>query len=239
MFSEDLWRILSIEGNNLKIIKEERLPTTMRFDNDGETGRRLSGYCNSDGAINYGCNAWSTISNFENGGVRGEVIEDSELNNYLNTTYLSSLSEVNYVQRDMTWNIGPSGTTHSSKNIYELRELECLYRWIGDVALINTSEYLNANSNSDCWNMTQLRSHPSCFYTNYLYNYRLYWWWALNADAADTFAVTEINGGDDANVSRAHATKEGSIRPVLYLKSNIKLKGKGTEFEPYEIEQIY
>ena len=248
-FSGDVWRIMSISPQgNLKIIKDERIDLTGysgvnpndnykgRFDASGNSGRRTSGYCSNTYAINSGCNAWASMSNFTNIGTgnyysSGVVTEDSELNTYLNNTYKNSLSDLTYVQTNMTWNVGHSGLSNDTKNVSELENMEKAYTWNGDIALAAKSEYIRAHGNTDCSNAKYLYDNYQnevCKTTNYLFKSD-YWFWLLSPLSRAANAEFNAYSGYVGNPSASG--QNGSVRPVLYLSQNITLIGSGTNDE--------
>ena len=240
-FSGDIWRIMSISPQgNLKIIKEDRIDLTGysgvnpndnytgRFD---EAGRRTTGYCSLGLAPTKGCNAWSRTNSFTNGSYNGEVMDNAEINTYLNSTYKMSLSDLNNIQLDMSWNIGGAGTYEDKESIAELQIKEKTNIWIGDIALPTKSEYIRAHSNNDCLTAFALATNyqnDTCKTTNYLYksNYRYYLLSPrLNAEATEL----GISSGRIGNYSPNYINN--SVLPTLYLKSNITLTGNGTNDE--------
>ena len=250
-FNNEVWRIMSIDNNrNIKIIKDERIDLTGyespysgigssnyqgKFDS---AGFRVTGYCSLAHAITYGCNVWSSTSNmvgtpaiFTNENYSGVVSNDSELNIFLNGVYksfLQSSEEWGYVKTGMSWSIGPSGTYNDSNNIQTLVEMENEYKWIGDIALATKSEYMRANNNLNCLTTFNLRSNSNmCSITNYLYK-EGYWWWLLSPYLGYPDSLLNV----DKYVSGTNpGSSNGSVRPSLYLKSNITLAGNGTNDE--------
>ena len=246
-FSGDIWRIMSITPQgNLKIIKEDRIDLSNysgvnpednykgRFDSSGATGRRTSGYCSQNASVINGCNVWSIIDNFVNEGTYGSVgpvIDDSELNKYLNNIYKNSLSDFSYVQLSMTWNIGHAGTRNDVFSLLELENMEKIYKWIGDIALPTKTEYMRANSNDNCLDASVLynsRFTDECGTSNYLKSN--FWYWLLSPQTERSYFVLTSYAGAAVNSAFAHDTL-GSVRPALYLKSNITLTGNGTNDE--------
>ena len=242
-FNNEVWRIMSINSSgNLKIIKDERIDLTGysgvksgstvqgRFDAPGATGRRTTGYCSNTYAQQYGCNAWAKMSSFENAGTgnsysSGVVTEDAELNTYLNSTYKNSLSDLTYVQTGMTWNVGHAGAYDDTLTVSQLEDMEKAYTWTGDIALATKSEYIRAHGNTDCSNAKYLSDNRNtCKTTNYLHK-SSYLYWLLSPDSSIASTEFNANGG---GVYRTNANYQyGSVRPVLHLKSNIKLTGNG------------
>ena len=242
-FNNEVWRIMSISPQgNLKIIKEDRINLTNysgvnpednykgRFDESGATGRRTTGYCSKSNSQRYGCNAWAAMSSFANTGTgayysSGPVTEDSELNTYLNSTYKNSLSDLIYVQTNMTWNVGHAGANDDTLTVSQLEDMEKAYTWTGDIALATKSEYIRAHGNTDCSNAKYLSDNSNtCKTTNYLHK-SSYLYWLLSPDSSYARYEFSAYGG---NVSGTFAASQnGSVRPVLHLKSNIKLTGNG------------
>ena len=244
-FSGDVWRIMSISpSGNLKIIKDERIDLTGysglksgttnqgRFDASGATGRRTSGYCSNSYAVSNGCNAWAAMSSFANTGTgnyysSGPVAADSELNTYLNGTYKSSLTDLSKVQTNMTWNVGHAGVYNDTLSISQLEDMEKAYTWSGDIALATKSEYIRAHGNTNCLNAKYLYDNyqnDTCKTTNYLYK-SAYWYWLLSPNSTIASTVFHAYSGHVSNTI-AH-NQNGSVRPVLHLKSNITLSGNG------------
>ena len=240
-------KIMSISpGGNLKIIKDDRIDLTGYsgvspnenyrgiFDESGATGRRTSGYCSNVYAQQYGCNAWGTIDNFANNVIiganynsSGPVIEDAELNTYLNSTYKNNLSDLTYVQPNMIWNVGHAGANNDAFSVSQLEDMEKAYTWNGDIALPTKSEYIRAHGNVNCSNAKYLYDNyqsDTCKISNYLYksDYR---YWLLSPFSTSTRGVF-IALSD--YVDNYYANGRGvSVLPVLYLKSNITLSGNG------------
>ena len=248
-FSGDVWRIMSISPQgNLKIIKEDRIDLTGysgvnpndnykgRFDASGATGRRMSGYCSHTSAQSYGCSVWGKIKEFTTGKLTnystGEVSEDSELNKYLNGIFKSSLSNLLYIQTNMTWNIGHAGRYNDADTVSSLQTMEKNYKWTGDIGLPTKSEYIRANNNDSCLNALSLynaKDTDTCKITNYLYT-QDYMYWLLSPTSQYTYGI--IISHNSGYIYYTYASSIGiSVKPVLYLKSNITLTGNGTNDE--------
>ena len=249
-FNGEVWRIMSINSSgNIKIIKDERIDLTGysgvntsnsllgRFDASGNSGRRTSGYCSNSLAVNYGCNAWGTIDSFAKTGIgiyysSGPVTADSELNTYLNGTYESGLSDKSYIAENITWNVGPAGAYNDTLSVSQLEDMEKAYTWTGDIALATKSEYIRAHGNTDCSNAKYLLDNyqnDTCKTTNYLYKSD-YWYWLLSPYSGAAIYEFSAASGSVRHDYGAY-DQRGSVRPVLYLKSNITLSGNGTNDE--------
>ena len=152
-FNNELWRIIAIETDNtLKIIKRNSLGV-MPFDKPDNRNNKNNTYCNNTsyndktGNQEYtGCGIWNKINGTYNNGVySGTITENSTLNNYLNSTYLDSLNDRNYI----TSHIFYTGTTKSDMNIEQLVQSEKKETWYGNVGLINTSDFIKSSTNSN------------------------------------------------------------------------------------------
>ena len=236
-FSGDVWRIMSISPQgNLKIIKEDVIDlsnysgvnpegNTGRFDKEG---RRTTGYCSQGSAVPYGCNAWAAMNNFSNFmSLTGDVVEDSELNIFLNTTYKSELSSLNFVQTGMTWNVGHASSHNDRNNVKELQNMEKNFTWVGDIALPTKSEYIRAHGNLNCSNAKYLSDNyqnDTCKSTNYLFKSDSIYYWLLSPASSTHLVLQQVYGSFTSKMSNRYSY----VRPALYLKSNITLTGDGT-----------
>ena len=149
----------------------------------------------------------------------------------MNTTYKSSLTDLSKVQTGMKWNVGHAGVYNDTLTVSQLENMEKSYTWKGDVALATKSEYIRAHGNTDCSNAKYLYDNyqnDTCKATNYLYKSG-YRYWLLSPNS--TYAGSEFNA-NSGYVNNFYASNQGgSVRPVLYLKSNITLTGNGTNDE--------
>ena len=107
----------------------------------------------------------------------------------------------------------------------QLEDMEKAYTWTGDIALATKSEYIRAHGNTDCSNAKYLSDNRNtCKTTNYLHK-SSYLYWLLSPYSSYAHYEFCANRGD---VLGTYArTQTGSVRPVLHLKSNIKLTGNG------------
>ena len=233
-FSGDVWRIISISPQgNLKIVKNSYInlsqyngvmsssTTSGRFDIVGSDGR-ISGYCSLGNAETYGCNAWAAMNNFTNGTYSGPVEAHSSLNTFLNTLYKNSLSDLSYIQQNMIWNIGSSGINNDTKTIAELQTMERTNNWTGDIALLTKSEFIRTHNDNNCLTAETLRNSECHSYLNNV-------GFLLSPFSDNT---THILVAVKNRISEVEINNTGStVRPSLYLKSNIKLTGNGTKGE--------
>ncbi len=202
-----LWRILAIESDGtLKIMKNDSV-ANMHWD----TGVGAWGY-----------NDWS----------RPAVV-----NSYLNNDYYGSLSDdFKAIIENHVWNTG--AVTHANNDLVNQIEEEKSITWRGNVGLISVSDYIKANSNfNQCGNFSLNNSnYETCRQTNFLIRPQRFWTITaydniiLNLSSV-VYRISEA-GGISAE-SAGYSTSD--IFPAMYLNSNIKLYGKGTEIIPYKI----
>ena len=239
------WRIVSVEADGtLKIIKEASTGNRA-FDSrtTATTGPRLNSnntYCRiwTDG-IYYGCNAWNAVSGiYTNNIFEGTVTQDSEMKRYLNEEYYISLKAMaksqiqayNFDKGPVTW-----GTDVTSGIIQESKD-----SWSGNIALLGVSDWYKASSDAGCVNTSddwyiegKTHNEYKCSLNNYLYKSDG-WWWLLPPGGGEPNIVLYIGSVGYVRPATAYETA-GAVRPVMYLKANIKLTGSGTSSDPYKI----
>ena len=158
----------------------------------------------------------------------------ADINTYLNGYYYNSLTSTSQSQIvEETYYVG---TVTSGNDIQDQISEEKAVTSKIKVALPTLSEYLRSNSNtSNCRTVALVnQNYNTCKNTTWMFNSDN--WWTMSASAHSTSTVFDVNsyGGIDDNYSVI-----GSIfgtRPTLYLNSNVKLSGSGTESDPYVIE---
>lgn len=124
-------------------------------------------------------------------------------------------------------NKGRSALTNSEDNIYSYE---------GKIGLINISDYLKASTNDKCNNMTSAYGNPNydCSKENYLF-LDGYPTWTMNAHNDNnnrSWRITAIGSLLPVLVSNDNSY----IRPVIYIKGNVLITGKGTKTNPYVVE---
>ncbi len=228
-FNDEIWRIVSLENDDsLKIIRNENLGS-MFFDKAGYRNVNSSTFCNK--ATTLGCNVWNINDNFYES---GSVVQNSSLNDYLNSNYLDSINSYDrsYII-DANFDVGIIYLGNSELTFSTYNEMAKNIFWNGKIALLTVNDYVLASLDTNCKTPYYLSlENNSCKEQNYLY--QKYNWWTLNATSLTMRSwVWEINGlgvmvpNDASNTS--------NVRPVLNLKSDIKLKGSGTLDNPYII----
>ena len=253
-FNDELWRIIAIEPDDtLKIILDSNRLGVMRWDTYGNRNNDNNTYCNREftyynSTQYWGCNAWSHVDGiFSNENYEGTVSQDASINTYLNNDFYNSLSKDKQYIVSHDFNVGILSSLDASTDttsISEIYKTEKSKLWRGNIGLINVSDYLKASTNNQCINTGASRNdNAPCSYENgnYLDAFKQETW-TINAVtpkasvrtvSANFIHSTEglIQGG----ISSSYALSKYLIRPVVFLDSNIKLDGSGTENDPFTI----
>ena len=276
MFNNELWRIISKEADGTyKIIRNDPLyddypegqtsgasAGCLEYDvefNRTKYGIDVGSYCaktqptEPNGIYGTGCNAWSTTASMVGspdeyvvGLNHGDVLKDSSMNIYLNTVYYNKLTEeARNAIVSHNFNIGGIDYVQDN-NLENILKEESAYMWNGKIALMNVSDFMNANSDQEkCSLLYNVVGNPAeeCAKTNWLVPKATVW--ALdpvtNDDAlggvfgnnADIVAIINYFGG--VGIVVPSNTGEVTAEPVVYLNSNIELGGYGSKENPYII----
>ena len=263
-FNNELWRIIAKEADGTyKIIRDEILPqnanyTPMAYDVENHRTTEKNTYCTNPG---YGCGVFAAVSGtFQtpDGKYSGTVTEDSSIKEYLNNTYYPTLNGTAKTQvQSHAFNIGSvqylnvSGNDSIEKNIAG----EKMYKWTGNVGLINVSDLLRASTNIACTSATDEynalgQEVPKETCGSYLttmspINEELGFigYWTMNAFFDEFIGGSHVvwiaafsqGVGGFAN-ENANSDDTDGARPVLYLKSDIEITGgDGTKGNPFVI----
>lgn len=141
--------------------------------------------------------------------------EKSSLNNYLNNIYYYKINQKsrNLIQKHK-W--------EETNNLY----------YIG---LISISDYIKSNNNSLCQTIySNWENFNKCKEDNYLnslnFNNKNNYAWTISKDVNNIYHFGNMYFGDSMP-----SYNDFAVFPVLYLKGNVSLKGKGTIEMPYQI----
>ena len=235
-FNGEEWRIVAVENDGaIKIVKTSNF--TSRFYDDSSRNNKENSYCLQFPESQYwGCNVWSAITGtYTNGKSSGTVTKDSALNTYLNTTYFASLNSAakDSIQSHASY-IGRVSLS-TLDTLVSNQKAEELYSWSGNVALLQSTDYLKATTNTACINAisSQISPYP-CGTDNYLYMTNVIGPWTLNPYPDFPSVTTNVDHTNGRLVS-VHPNDTKTILPVVYLKANTILTGSGTSSNPYKI----
>lgn len=248
-FNGELWRIIAKETDGTYKIIRDQLSENRAFDEENYRTTANNTFCDSSYS---GCNVYGKVNGIfrlMSGQKMGTVTEDSSLSKYLNETYYNTLTSdaKNQVQTH-AFNIGVVlvyGGGNQNNSIYSDLNGEKAFQWTGNIGLPNVTDILRANSDSRC-NSAGAASgtlEQNLCISNYLVNNMSeISFWTMNGYSTQTYATSgavwvpyrSVNG---ISFSVQAPSYSGGVRPVLFLKSTIKITGgNGSQSSPYMIE---
>ena len=218
-----------------------------------EEGKYIYRGADPNNYITFNDEMWRIISVNSEGNLKiirqdsiGDMVWDSSnsndwakpasLNTYLNSTYYDSLNDdAKKIVIEQMFSIG-SVIDHNTNLAVQIQSENSVI-WTGKVGLISVSEFLRANTNTvQCASFDLNNANYSmCRTANYLVPNSMdsLSRWTISALASDLDHVFFVNSS--GNVYYNRVPNESSVLPVLYLKSDIYLKGSGTVDNPYII----
>ena len=159
----------------------------------------------------------------------------ASLNTYLNETYyksLTSTAQSQIVAKDFS--IG--AVKFDNNDLADQINDENGTKWNGKVALATVSEYIRSNSNKSSCGSFSLNNdnNSSCRNTNWMDTTSVYYWLTLspNAGQSDFLLIVRSSGFVEGGLAEGLGFE---VRPALYLSSEVKLSGTGTQSDPYEL----
>ena len=189
-----------------------------------------------------------------------EVLSTSSYNNWvastlrieLNGIYLTSLTnESQSMIESVKYYLGGyNDSFHSTQKMYYYERKasgsEYFYgtnpaNWTGKVALMYASDYGYASANCETKSLYDYEENNSendlrsCNDTNWLYNLKAYEWLLPQGSGNKRYAFYVHSTGRIGDYGSVNSN-ESSVRPTLYLKSNVKITGgSGTSSDPYTL----
>ena len=246
--NDELWRIVGVFGNNIKLVRDEIL-TTYSFDNK-TTAQGVEG--------NYGTNDWAksylreflndyycdnktiTCRSTINGDVANNAIITCPDVNKINSTSKNMIEQVTWNLGGTTWKTTtPPFATYSTKELYTMERATSATTSRDYIGLIYPSDYGYASTDASCRQnlragITYINSTwggtPACKNNNWLYKgvgYR-----TISPYSTDPGHVYYVTG--DGDLLSGRSLYPTNIRPSLYLKTNVKIvNGLGTSDNPF------
>ena len=248
-FNGELWRIIAKETDGTYKIIRDQLSENRAFDEENYRTTANNTFCDSSYS---GCNVYGKVNGIfrlMSGQKMGTVTEDSSLSKYLNETYYNTLTSdaKNQVQTH-AFNIGVVlvyGGGNQNNSIYSDLNGEKAFQWTGNIGLPNVTDILRANSDSRC-NSAGAASgtlEQNLCISNYLVNNMSeISFWTMNGYSTQTYATSgavwiPYRSGNRISFSVQAPSYSGGVRPVLFLKSTIKITGgNGSQSSPYIIK---
>ena len=253
-FNDELWRIIGVFDTDDGTGKVEKRLKIIRNESIGN----YSWDYNSAG--NY-INEWSTaqLNNLLNSGAYYNRTTGTYYNNS------TTASNVDFTNNGLTekakamignakWYLGGTADYTNSSNglashFYKYERGTTVYSgrstsWTGKVGLMYPSDYGYATSGGTTTNRASCLSKEmynwddssvsDCKNNDWMYNSNI-WQWTISPRADDSRAVFSVNLA--GFVSNSYANYDSAARPVVHLKSTIKvITGSGTKESPYILE---
>ena len=255
-FNGEAWRIIGVFGSNLKLVRDDIL-TTYSFDNK-TTAQGIE--------TNYGTNDWTKsylrefLNDYYYGGKTITCHSETSGSTATNATITCpDINKINDTAKSMiqntTWTLG--GTTYKTSNPpYETYPVNELYEsergtqvYSGHattstdyIGLIYPSDYGYASTDASCrqnlragltYTNNTYGGTPTCKNNNWLF--KGVWYWAISPDSSNAHYVFSV--GSDGPLGGYWALFLGSVRPSVYLKSDIKIvSGSGIKDDAFKLE---
>ena len=236
----ELWRIIGVfnnitkgDGSNENLVKIIRVDSLGKYPWDNKfTG----------GVIGYGSNDWSTAT----------LQQDLNSGTYYTTTLKNDTTR-NAIE-EVVWNLGGTDDdeTSTASMFYAAERGTTVYSgrpttWTGKIGLMYSSDYGYATSGGttkdraaclakELYNWNDYPDFNDCRGNDYLYNSSLMLYqWTLSPNSANAYGVFRVR--EDSRVDRIEVYTSNSVRPALFLKSNIQVdKGTGAKSDPYRLK---
>ena len=249
-FNNELWRIIGVFGNNVKLIRSESLGD-LSWDSSASS---VNG--------GWGVNEWSQadlqvyLNKMYYGGT--SVTCYGSTNNSTTTCPTGTIDETSKSLIDYhTWNTGGAGGVEGTAKTDTLAfyntergnqtgkisnggrycndTVERTTTWPGYIGLPYTTDYAYASSENICeTNMVKQDSSNAYICKNNNWMFKIIWYWTLSPFAHSGSSRDVLGVGSDGYVYNFYAADGGAVFPAIYLKSNILIEsGKGTSSDPY------
>ncbi len=140
------------------------------------------------------------------------------LNNYLNNTYLNTISEIDKIA-SVKWNIGPSTSYKSTETVYtDETRIKTTNNY--KVGLMSLSDYGYATLNNTCYRTKTIDNYNNtgCSDKDWIYDSNETWTLTPNEGSSN---VHYVNKGGQAPYNIANPGF--NTRPTVYLKSYVSL----------------
>ncbi len=242
LFNNELWRIIGViptedtsgnVENRLKIIRTESIGNK-KWNSCEYTVKNSIYTCNDSGKY---LNDWTgaTLNTYLNNDYYNTLTSDAK--NMIGTTkyYLGGYSGIN-ITSDVMWQYERKNDTNRTEYYYGTNPV-MQNDASKKIALMYASDYGYASSNVCKSVVTSIGAYDSsfCTSTNWLYSGSDEWLLPQSSgDSSYAFSVDSTNGVD--NYYNLVYIDEYTVRPVLYLSSNVKISGgNGTSEQPYQL----
>lgn len=228
-FNNELWRIIGVFNGQAKIMKNDYYNRTIGWD---------------IGSGDIFAGGYSGYSNWIN----------SSLQKELNGTYLNGIEATSksYIDTTHVWNLGgaPEDTDNWTRtNMYSYERGTTVYSdnpttWTGAIGLMYPSDYAYSTSSENVacdtismksWceggNVCEIIAATECRDNSWIYDYNNGQWTITHVTNNECFVASISTTGQ---AWFTFATTKSATRPVLFLKSNVKIaSGSGSQNDPF------
>ena len=152
-------------------------------------------------------------------------------------TWSSTLTDEvkSYIVHNHLWNVGLVSDTSGQLTATDITQEKAL-TWQGRVGLMTASEYVRASSNTKCTGVYAYRNTTACYNNSASYNYLRKTNNQWTVSPYSTPNPLYVWAAYSAAMNSNYANYPHGVRPVLYLSSDVVLKGAGTASSKYEIK---
>lgn len=261
-FNGEAWRIIGVFGNNVKLVRDEIL-TAYSFDNKTKEQGIDSDYGTNDWTKSYlreflndyyydgktiTCHSETVTSWTEGIAATNATIECPSINK-INTSAKNMVEKYTWYLGGTKWKtVDKPYETYSVNELYVKERGSEVYNGHATtssdyIGLIYPSDYGYASTNASC--RQNLRSGltykndayggiPICQKNNWLYKLEK-WFWTISPNS--TYADHFFSVNHDGSLHDSYGLYYRSVRPSLYLKSDVKIvSGIGTKDNMFKLE---
>ena len=246
-FNNELWRIIGVFGNNVKLVRSEKLGN-LSWDSSESTinsGRGVNEWSQADlqvylNKMYYGGTSVTCYNGQSNKTTTCPTNTIDETAKTLIDNHIWNTGAIEYNTRTDTVAFykdergNQTGKICSSGNNCN-DTVERTTTWPGYIGLPYPTDYAYASSENICeTNMVKQDSSNAyiCKNNNWMFKNTRYWTLSPVAAPVDAFVVWLVSSF--GHVGGGGAADGGAVFPAIYLKSNILIEsGKGTSSNPY------
>ena len=247
LFNNETWRIIGVfNAYNVDTKQNEKLVKIIRNTSLGEyvwdtsASNDNSGFGKSDWTqadlknelnIDYIDTSKTSGKTTWYNGYSNKKTADYDYSNNIKSNYIDKIATIQWNLETINYRIGAS----KSYNMERSGSLT----WNGKIALMYPSDYSYASTNTSCredmFNKSEGNETGVCASENWLHNSQLTQLTLATGSDDNSTIFTIGNGGVDQSLPGYYF--DISVRPVLYLKSSVKITGgTGTATDPYTID---
>ena len=154
-------------------------------------------------------------------------------------TWSSTLSNTikSYIDDDHLWNVGLVSRSSGQLIATDIAQEKAL-TWQGRVGLMTVSEYVRASTNLECTGVYAYYNSSSCYDNQASHNYMVKnsFQRTISPFSHQSSAAAWNATSSNLNCAANSAMYSHGVRPVLYLSSNVQLKGDGTSGSKFQIK---